>query len=183
MTGVGEPVAAYVAVGSNIDPRANVVRAVEALAREVALDAVSTFWRTDSIGPDGRPDGQADFVNGVVRVLARCDARTLKYGILRPIEARLGRAERALAARYAPRTIDLDLVIFGQAAIDEPGLRIPSPDVERPFVAACLLELAPELVLAGSGQALSCLWPGGGSRPGMTVEADLSARLKELAAK
>ena len=63
--------------------------------------------------------------------------------------------------------------------IDEPDLRIPSRDVDRPFVAAGLLELDPEMVLPGSGEVLGCLWPGASAGSGMVADAELSAKLKE----
>lgn len=182
MTGAyREQVEAYVAVGSNIDPRANVIKAVRMLAHRLPLTGVSTFWRTDSIGPDGTADGSPEFINGVVRLLAESDARRLKFDIMRPIEADLGRGARNGPARFAPRTIDLDLVLFGRQVIDEPDLRIPAPDVCRPYVAAGLLELDPELVLPGSGQVLACLWPGGWA--GMTADVELTRSLKELCCK
>jgi 2-amino-4-hydroxy-6-hydroxymethyldihydropteridine diphosphokinase len=174
---------AYLAVGSNIDPRANVMSAARILAQQMPLTGVSTFWRTESIGPDGLPDGQAEYLNGVFRVAATCDARTMKYGILREIERRLGRVRHGPAGRFAPRTIDLDLVIFGMEVIDEPDLRIPAPDVARPFVAAGLLELAPNLVLPHTRQMLSCLWPGGTAAAGMTPDDEFTRQLKELCLK
>ena len=83
-------------------------------------------------------------------------ARTLKFGILRDIETELGRTRGA--DRYAARPIDLDLAVYGDAAIDEPDLRIPDPDIrERPFVAVPLLELAPNLVMPDSGESLASL--------------------------
>lgn len=176
------PVEAYISVGSNIDPRPNTARALAMLSQRMPLTGVSSFRRTESIGPDGQPDGGPEFINGVVRVLVACVARSLKFDILRPIEASLGRADRNRAARFAPRTIDLDVVLYGEAVIDEPDLRIPSPDVERPFVAAGLLELEPELVLPGSGVVLSCL-AGGSKWPGMTVDAELTAKLRELCSR
>jgi 2-amino-4-hydroxy-6-hydroxymethyldihydropteridine diphosphokinase len=174
---------AYVAVGSNVDPRTNVMSAARLLARRMPLTGASTFWRTESIGPDGLPDAQAEYLNGVLRVAATCDARTMKYGILREIESRLGRVRQGPAGRFAPRTIDLDLVIFGTEVIDEPDLRIPAADVARPFVAAGLLELAPGLVLPSTRQLLSCLWPGSAAAAGMTPDEELTRQLKELCLK
>jgi len=176
-------VEAYVAVGSNIDPRTNVLAAAGMLARQMPLTGASTFWRTESIGPDGLPDGQAEYLNGVLRAAASCDARTMKYGILREIERLLGRMRQGPGGRFAPRTIDLDLLIFGAEVIDEPDLRIPAPDVARPFVAAGLLELAPELVLPNTRQVLSCLWPGGARAAGLTPDYELTRLLKELCLK
>ncbi len=174
-------VEAYVAVGSNIDPRRNILAAVEMLTRQMPLTGVSTFWRTEAIGPGGLPDGQADYLNGVLRAEASCDARRMKYNVLREIECRLGR--QRTAERFAPRTIDLDLVLFGLEIIDEPDLRIPGPDIERPFVAAGLLELDGGLVLPHTRQPLSCLWPGGPVAPGMTADVELTRQLKELCRK
>jgi 2-amino-4-hydroxy-6-hydroxymethyldihydropteridine diphosphokinase len=174
---------AFVAVGSNIDPRANILAAAGMLARQMPLTGASTFWRTESIGPDGEPDGQAEYLNGVFRVAARGDARTMKYGILREIERRLGRVRQGPAGRFAARTIDLDLVIFGAEVIDEPDLRIPAPDVARPFVAAGLIELAPDLVLPHTRQPLACLWPGGAAAAGLTPDEELTGQLKELCLK
>jgi 2-amino-4-hydroxy-6-hydroxymethyldihydropteridine diphosphokinase len=179
----GAAVDAYVAVGSNIEPRANVISAAGILAQQMPLTGVSTFWRTESIGSDGLPDGQAEYLNGVLRVAAACDARTMKYGILREIERRLGRLRQGPAGRFAPRTIDLDLVIFGTEVIDEPDLRIPAPELARPFVAAGLLELAPDLVLPNTRQVLSCLWPGGARAAGMTPDEELTRQVKELCLK
>jgi len=177
----GETVEAYVAVGSNIDPRPNVIAAAKMLARQMPLTGVSTFWRTEAIGPDGRPDGQPEYINGVLRAEASCNARAMKYNVLREIECMLGR--KRSAERFAPRTIDLDLVLFGQEIIDEPDLRIPAPEVERPFVAAGLLELDSRLVLPHTRQVLACLWPGGVSAPGMTPDVELTETLKELVQK
>lgn len=179
----GAAVDAFVAVGSNIDPRANIMAAAGMLAQQMPLTGVSTFWRTESIGPDALPDGQAEYFNGVLLVAAACDARTMKYGILREIERRLGRVRQGPAGRFAPRTIDLDLVIFGMEVIDEPDLRIPAPELARPFVAAGLLELAPRLVLPHTRQVLSCLWPGGAAAAGMTPDDEFTKQLKELCLK
>lgn len=174
----GDNVEAYVAVGSNIDPRQNVIAAAEMLARRMPLTGVSTFWRTESIGPDGRPDGRPEYINGVLRTRASCNAREMKYDVLREIERMLGR-ERS-SDRFAPRTIDLDLVLFGQEIIDETDLRIPAPEIERPFIASGLLELDSQLVLPHTRQALSCLWPNGAAMPGMTADVELTKTLKEL---
>ncbi len=145
-----QPVIAFVSVGSNIDPPGNIACALTQLARRVDLLGMSTFYRTAPIGPAGR----GDFVNGVCRVRTEIGPRALKYDVLRDIEARLGRVRTA--DRYAPRPIDLDLLLYGEARIDQPGLTIPDPDISRPFITACLLELAPNLRLPGEPEALSC---------------------------
>lgn len=175
-------VTAYVAVGSNVEPRRNVPAAVELLRGQVEVCGVSTFYRTAAIGPDGQPrPGDEDFLNGVLAVRTARPARELKFDVLRTIEDRLLRVRSA--DKYAPRTIDLDLVLYGQAVIDEPDLRIPARDVDRPFVALPLLELAPELVLPGSRQVLACLWSGGRAAAGrmmMVPDEQTTELLKEI---
>jgi 2-amino-4-hydroxy-6-hydroxymethyldihydropteridine diphosphokinase len=113
----------YVAVGSNIDPERNIPEALRRLAENVTVGATSRFYRTE---PLGRP-GQPPFLNGVVRVRTALDAEILKFKVLRGIEKALGR-ERT-ADTYAPRTIDLDILLFDTAMIERPGLRIPDPDI------------------------------------------------------
>ena len=140
----------FVGVGSNIDPEANVPRALGRLAEEVRLTAVSTFYRTE---PNGRPE-QATFLNGVVRLETDRSAHRLKRDVLRAIEADLGRVRTGDA--YAARTIDLDILLFDDAIIRNAELCIPDPDIRRRvFVAAPLLELAPGLVLPGAGEPLA----------------------------
>lgn len=143
----------FIGVGSNIDPARNVPAALARLAREVSLRAVSTFHRTRPIGHETGPE----FWNGVVEIETTLAPRPLKYRVLRGIEAGLGRnREDAGGDRYAPRSIDLDLLIFGEMVLSQPGLTIPDPDIERRvFVAVPLHELAPELLLPGSGRPIS----------------------------
>ncbi len=143
------PVEAYIAVGSNIEPEQNILKALERLQQKATVAEVSTFYRTE---PLGRPE-QPDFLNGVWKILTPWPPRTLKFEVLRPIEAALGRVRSE--DRYAPRTIDLDILLYGDAVIREPDLEIPDPDLRRrPFLAAAVLELAPELLLPDTGQAL-----------------------------
>ena len=172
-------VVAYVAVGSNVEPHGNILAATAWLRGRVDVCGVSTFYRTAAIGPDGSADdGQPEFVNGVLALRAAAGgARELKFDVLRPIEHRLGR--RRTADRYAPRPIDLDVVLFGSEVIDEPDLRVPAADVERPFVAIGLLELAPDLLLPHTRQPLSCLW-GGPAPAWMVPEPALTTALKEM---
>jgi 2-amino-4-hydroxy-6-hydroxymethyldihydropteridine diphosphokinase len=143
-------VSAYVAVGSNIDPERNVGLALTALAQQVKVTGVSTFYRTAPLGDRAQPR----FVNGVWRIETAIAPRRLKDDVLRGIEAAVGRVRSA--DPDAPREIDLDLVLYGELVIDEPGLTLPDPEIlERPFVALPLLELEPGLVLPGGGAALA----------------------------
>ncbi len=176
MTG-REPMPAYVAVGSDVRPGANVPAAVEALQRHVTVVAVSTLYRTAPVGPDGEAlPGREAFVNGVLALRTAMPARELKFDCLRAVEAELGRVRSGDA--YAPRPIDLDLILHGRTVVDEPGLRLPADDLDRPFVALPLLELAPSLTVPGTDRPLSELAGGGGAA--MEPDRALTARVKEL---
>jgi 2-amino-4-hydroxy-6-hydroxymethyldihydropteridine diphosphokinase len=143
---------AYISVGSNIDPEKNIPEALEKLKKYVRVKAISTFYRTI---PIGRPE-QPAFLNGVWQIDAEQTARELKFHVLRQIESELGRVRTE--DKYAARTIDLDIVLYGDMVINEPDLHIPDPDIrQRPFIAVPLLDLAPRLVLPDTGELLSSL--------------------------
>jgi len=169
------PVEAYVAVGSNLEPEKHIKQALARLLQSVRVTAVSTFYRTEHVpsqaesapGPratgagqpvagPSRPRNQPAYLNGVWRVETDKSARVLKFEVLRRIEAELGRTRSA--DKYAPRTIDLDLVLYGDNAINEEGMRIPDSEIRcRPFLAVPLLEIASSLRLPDSGEDLSSL--------------------------
>jgi len=163
----------YIAVGSNIAPEENIPAAVRLLAESVRLTAVSTFYWS---APLDRPE-QARFMNGVLRIRTDLDPRLLKFDLLRPIEARLGRARGA--DRHAPRTIDLDIALYGDRVLDEEGLRVPDPDIgTRPFIALPLYELAPRLVLPDTGERLASL-PAAADSTGLVEAAGMKQLLEE----
>ena len=146
---VAAPVRVFIGVGANIAPELNVNAALERLDAAVGVDGVSPFYRSAAIG---RPE-QPDYLNGVVRVHTALSARSLKFNVLRGIEAALGR--RRESDPYAARPIDLDVLLYGEEVIDEAGLVIPDPDLcTRPFLAAGVLAFEPGLRLPGSGAAL-----------------------------
>jgi 2-amino-4-hydroxy-6-hydroxymethyldihydropteridine diphosphokinase len=106
--------------------------------------SISTFYREPAIDRRGEPD----FYNGVVAIDTDVSPITLKWNVLRAIEAALGR--RRGADRYESRTIDLDLLVYGDSVLSTDELTLPDPDIlERAFVAVPLYEIAPELVLPG----------------------------------
>ncbi len=141
----------YVGVGSNIEPETNVIRSLELLKERVQVTAVSQIFTT---APIGRPN-QERYANGVFRIETDLGPRELK-GLFRSIEDSLGRTRTE--DRYAPRTIDLDLVLYGERVIREPGLVVPNPDLlTRPFLAAALLQIAPDLVVPGFDKPLAQL--------------------------
>ena len=139
----------FLSVGSNIDPEANVAAGLQLLGRAVKIVRISTFYATEALD---RPE-QPPFYNGVVAGETQISPRDLKYHILRGIEAQLGR--QRTADKYAPRTIDLDVLVYGDWVQDTDDLVLPDAEIpERPFLAWPLFELAPDLVLPGSNRSL-----------------------------
>ena len=173
MTGTKTQVIAYIAVGSNIRPAENVPLAVKLLGEKVEVVAVSSFYRTRALD---RPE-QADYRNGVVAVRTSMTPRELRDEVLWPIEAALDR--KRSVDKYAPRTMDLDLILFGDEVVREAGLTLPDDDLRvRPFVAVPLLELAPELVLPDDGARLADL-PAAQMTEDLEMDTVLSDTLKE----
>jgi 2-amino-4-hydroxy-6-hydroxymethyldihydropteridine diphosphokinase len=145
---------AYVGLGSNLGDRERLIREAAELIGAVRL---STVIETEPWGYDNQPM----FLNAVAEVETVLSARQLLDHLL-DVERRLGR-ER-VGAQWGPRTIDLDLLLFGEETIDEPGLVVPHPRLtERDFVLRPLAELVPALKIPGSGtvrQALAGLSSG-----------------------
>ncbi len=142
MTDLNTQTIAYIAVGSNIQPEENVPAALALLAERLELMSISNFYRTRAL----HRSEQADYRNGVVAVRTTLGPLELRDEVLRPIEAQLDRTRSE--DKYASRTVDLDLILYGHEALREGDLVLPDPDLrERPFVAVPLLELAPGLVL------------------------------------
>jgi 2-amino-4-hydroxy-6-hydroxymethyldihydropteridine diphosphokinase len=141
-------VKAYVGVGANLgDRRATIERAIELLRAVpgVELLAVSFLRETDPVGFEEQPR----FLNGAVELETTLEPRELLDQLLR-IERELGRTREG--PRFGPRTIDLDLLVYGDARLDEQGLTIPHPRLhERRFALEPLAELAPELEIPGRG--------------------------------
>ncbi len=143
-------VRAYIAIGSNIDPAANVRLALLSLANQAHLTGISMVYRTAALG---RPE-QLPYYNCVAEIETEMPPLQLKQTLLRTIENDLGRIRKA--DRFASRTIDLDLIVYGDQEVEDEGLRLPDPEImERPFLAIPLYELAPDLVLAGSSRPIA----------------------------
>ena len=140
---------AYIGLGSNLGDREATLRAaVDELAATPGVEvvAVSTLVDTEPVGYLDQPR----FLNGVAVLETSLHARDL-LGALLAIEARFGR-DRATVPAQGPRTLDLDLLLYGDAEIDEEGLRVPHPRLhERAFVLGPLQEVAPGLEVPGMG--------------------------------
>lgn len=133
----------YIAIGSNLgDKSANCRRAIDLLAAsgDVTLAARSPFYSTEPVGFTA----QDWFVNAVVEVHTRLDPPGL-LSRLKAIERALGR--RPSAARFGPRVIDLDILLYDQAIVNLPGLEIPHPRMHlRRFVLVPLCDIGPDVV-------------------------------------
>jgi 2-amino-4-hydroxy-6-hydroxymethyldihydropteridine diphosphokinase len=144
---VSPVVRAYVGLGSNLnDPRAQLACAFAALAalRNTRLAARSGLYRSAALDGSAQPD----YLNAVAALDTTLDAHAL-LAALHAIERAQGR-ERPL--RWAARTLDLDLLLYGDEICDEPGLRLPHPELHRrSFVLLPLAELDAALVIPGLG--------------------------------
>jgi len=151
---------AYVALGSNLgNPVQTVEDAIDAMAalRGSLLKAISSLYRTAPVGLKHQPD----FINAVVAIDTRLDARKLLDELF-SLEARFGR-ERSV--KNAPRTLDLDLLLHDDTVIDDPALTLPHPRMhERAFVLAPLAEIAPDLIIPGRGPVAELLAACAGQR-------------------
>ena len=139
---------AYVALGANLGhPAATVRAALAALSGipESVLIAASSLYRTAPVGLKHQPD----FINAVAAVDTALAPLALLEALF-AIEARFGRSR---SVKNAPRTLDLDLLLYGQSRLDEARLTLPHPRMhERAFVLVPLAELAPECRIPGHGE-------------------------------
>ena len=145
---------AYVGLGANLGDREATIRAaVEALSADEGIEVadLSTLRETEPVGVGEQPL----FLNGVVALDTTLSARELLDRLLE-IEQRFGRVR--ISGEHGPRTLDLDLLLYGDEQIDGPGLTLPHPRLhERRFVLEPLVELALGLVVPGRGAVESLL--------------------------
>jgi 2-amino-4-hydroxy-6-hydroxymethyldihydropteridine diphosphokinase len=146
---------AYVGIGTNLGRRrATIAAALEQLRAEdgIELVAVSSLRETEPVGYEDQPR----FLNGAAAVETELSPRELLDRLLE-IERRLGRV-RGEGPRFGPRTIDLDLLLYGDETVDEPGLTVPHPRLgQRRFVLEPLAELDPGLEVPGQGPVRALL--------------------------
>jgi 2-amino-4-hydroxy-6-hydroxymethyldihydropteridine diphosphokinase len=145
---------AYVALGANLgDREATLRRAVELLAADPEIDVVrvSMLRETDPVGVVDQPR----FLNGAAALETELSARELLDRLL-AVERTLGRIRDG--ERWGPRTVDLDLLLYGDLQSDEPGLTVPHPRLHaRRFALEPLAELAPDAVVPGRGPVSALL--------------------------
>jgi 2-amino-4-hydroxy-6-hydroxymethyldihydropteridine diphosphokinase len=153
-------------LGSNIDPEENIIRALDLLCQQTEVQQVSSAWESPAVGSDG-----PDFLNAAVWIETPLSQADLKQGILRPIEAQLGRVRTP--DKNAPRTIDIDILIYGENLV-EPALwrqvflATPVaellPDYQHPQsgepIQKAVERLAPDAQLKHRPEVIPGLWPG-----------------------
>jgi 2-amino-4-hydroxy-6-hydroxymethyldihydropteridine diphosphokinase len=141
----------FVAAGSNVEPVANLRRALDVLARHYPGIRCSPAYRNAAVGFTGE-----DFVNLVVVFETDDDVHTV-IGRLHEAEAACGRPRHA--PKWAPRSMDLDILLYGPAVVDEHGLVLPRPDlVRKAYMLGPAAELAPEFLHPTLKATLRELW-------------------------
>ena len=145
---------AYISLGANLgDRERSLRRAIELLGtREgIRVARVSSLRETEPWGPVEQPS----FLNAAAELETSLEPRALLDALL-AVECGLGRVREG--PRYGPRTIDLDLLVYGDAVVAEPGLVLPHPRLhERRFALEPLAELDPDLVVPGHGPVSALL--------------------------
>jgi 2-amino-4-hydroxy-6-hydroxymethyldihydropteridine diphosphokinase len=145
---------AYVGLGGNLGDREETLRRAVALIAAVEgvdLLAVSELRETDPVGVVDQPR----FLNGALKAETMLSPEALLDALL-GIERELGRTRGT--ERWGPRTVDLDLLLYDDEIVDEPGLQVPHPHVhERRFVLEPLAELDPDLEIPGRGRVSALL--------------------------
>ncbi|MDD3677166.1 MAG: 2-amino-4-hydroxy-6-hydroxymethyldihydropteridine diphosphokinase [Thauera propionica] len=146
-------VCAFIAFGANLgDPAAAFALALQRLGDlpDSRVLARSSLYRTAPVGVEGQPD----YINAVIELSTALPARHLLEALL-AIEHEGGRTRDF---HMAPRTMDLDLLLYGDAVIDEHGLQVPHPRMHlRAFTLVPLAEIAPEVIIPGRGRAADLL--------------------------
>lgn len=158
----------YVAAGSNVEPEKYLSTALRALAAAYGPLTVSPAYRNQAVGFTG-----PDFINLVVGFETDDSPAEVRQQ-LQKVEAACDRPPDA--PKWAPRTMDLDILLFGELVSNEPGLVTPRPDlVKRPYMLKPLAEIAPELRHPTLGKTLRELWEGFSGERHSMVEVPLAA--------
>ncbi|HZH44494.1 MAG TPA: 2-amino-4-hydroxy-6-hydroxymethyldihydropteridine diphosphokinase [Lysobacter sp.] len=142
---------AYLSLGSNIEPERHLRAAIDALRARFANVTVSAVYRTSAVGFDG-----PDFLNAAAAIDSDLDPYALDAW-LHALEDAHGRDRSG--PRFGSRTLDVDLVLFDDLQLHGPGhLQLPRPELKHAFVLRPLAEIAPDVVVPGTGRTLAALW-------------------------
>lgn len=141
----------YVAAGSNVDPVRNLRKVIDVLKGSYAPLEVSPAYRNPAVGFAGD-----DFINLAIG-FATDDPLPIVVAKLQEAEALCGRERHA--PKWAPRLMDLDILLYGDLVLDQPGLKLPRPDLaRRAYMLQPMVDLAPGLMHPSLGITLGELW-------------------------
>jgi len=133
---------AFLSLGSNIEPEKNMLEAVRLLSHCVKVLKTSTVYLTEPLQRKSQPA----YYNCVIKIETNIEPRRLKFEVLRVIETILGR--KRTDDKYASRTIDIDIILYGNLVVSTKDLTLPDPDIrKRAFLAIPLSEIEPDLML------------------------------------
>ena len=142
---------AYLSLGSNVAPERYLRAAIDALRARFGHVAVSPVYRTAAVGFDGPP-----FLNAAAIIDSDLEPQALNDW-LHALEDRHGR-DRA-GPRYSDRTLDIDIVLFDDRVLEGDGhLRLPRPELRHAFVLRPLADIAPDVLVPGTGRTVAQLW-------------------------
>lgn len=142
---------AYLSLGSNLDAEAHLRAAIDALRARFGAVQLSPVYRTKAVGFDGNA-----FLNAAAVIETDLEPEALNQW-LHALEDSHGRDRSG--PRYGDRTLDIDIVLFDERTLQGPGhLRIPRPELQHAFVLKPLADIAPHVVVPGSGNTLAQLW-------------------------
>lgn len=133
---------AFLSLGSNVEPENNIFEAVRLLAKHVKILKTSAVYMTEPL----RHKSDPKFYNCVIKIDTDIEPVKLKTDVLKAIEEKLGR--KRSKDKYAPRTIDIDIILYGNSRFSTKNLVIPDPNIsKRSFLAIPLCEVEPDLIL------------------------------------
>lgn len=142
---------AYLSLGSNLQPERHLRDAIAALRAQFGAVLLSPVYRTRAVGFAG-----ADFLNAAALIDTDLEPQALNDW-LHALEDAHGRDRSG--PRHGDRTLDIDIVLFDDRVLDGPGhLRIPRPELQHAFVLKPLADIAPDVVVPGTGRTLAQLW-------------------------
>jgi 2-amino-4-hydroxy-6-hydroxymethyldihydropteridine diphosphokinase len=161
----------FIVLGSNIAPELNLPRAVQMIAARADLRAVSRVYESAPVNAAGTiAAGQGQFLNAAVWIETVISPADLKYGVLRTIEVSLGRIRTD--DKFAPRTIDLDIALYGDRVLG--ALKLPDPDIlTRAYIALPLADLAPDFRHPLTGDTLAEIAARFADEPGIVIRDDI----------
>jgi len=141
----------FISIGSNIDKETHIPSSIAALQKHFGEIVLSSFYETEAVGFEGD-----EFINLIVQFSSELDAKNVAK-LLRQIELEHGRTRDS--RKYAARTLDLDLVLYGDLVLSDGRLQIPRDEIERyAFVLEPLAEIAADLLHPVSKKSYAQLW-------------------------